>query len=140
MAHARRAQVTGWAGWVVAVALLIGFAGLVHIVYGLAAIAGQAWYLSSIGPVYLFDTAQWGWAMLIGGIVMIASAALLYTGSMLGRVLGVILVAGSLLANGSLFLATPVWSTIAIAIDGLIIYAIIAHGDEMRRLDEEWRI
>lgn len=136
MAHAHKAHVTGWVGWIAAAAFLILFAGIMHIIFGLAAVFSQGWYITATGTVYLLETAQWGWLMVVGGALMILSAALLYSGSMAGRILGSILVIGSIIANIAVFMATPIWSTLVIAVDILILYAIIAHGSETRNLDE----
>lgn len=143
MAHAHKAQVhnaqvTGWVGWIMTASLLMGIAGALHIILGFAAIMSQGWYIAAgSGSVYLLETAQWGWALLIGGLLMLLSSALLYRGNMVGRVLGAILVIGSLAANFSLFMATPIWSTIAIVLGFVILYAIVAHGSEMQQLEGE---
>lgn len=137
MAHVQhKAHVTGWVGWIMAAAFLMLFAGIMHIIFGFAAVFSQGWYIAAGGTVFLLESAQWGWAMVVGGILMILSAVLLYMGNMAGRILGSILVIGSLIANFSVFMATPIWSTIVIVVDFLILYAIIAHGDEMKHLDE----
>lgn len=136
MAQAHKAHVTGWVGWVAAAAFLILFAGIMHIIFGFAAVLSQGWYMTATGTVYLLSSAEWGWAMVIGGVLMIISAMLLYMGNMLGRILGAILVIGSLIANFSMFASAPIWSTLIIIVDFVILYAILAHGGEMKHLDE----
>lgn len=113
MAHAHKvqangAQVTGWVGWVMAAAFLLGFTGILHIAYGLAALMSQDWYITSAGTVYMLDMTQWGWALVLGGILMLVSSGLLYTGNMAGRVLGAVLTIGSIVANIALFAVAPV--------------------------------
>lgn len=134
--HVHKAQVTGWVGWIAAAAFLILFAGILHIVFGFAAIMSQGWYLTGTGTAYLLNTEQWGWTLIIGGALMIMSAMLLYMGSMAGRIIAGIIVVGSIFANIAVFSLTPIWSTLAIVVDIVILYAIIAHGSEMKNLDE----
>ena len=68
---------------------------------------------------------------------MLLSSELLYVGNMAGRALGAILAIGSIIANIALFAATPIWLTIAIVLGVVILYAIIAHGGEMKNLEVE---
>jgi hypothetical protein len=138
MAHAQGTHsVSGWVGWVGVASFLMLFIGIMHIIYGFAALFNYSWYVSSTGTTYLFDLTQWGWGLLIGGSLLVLTGILLFTGSMVGRIIGGILVSLSLIANLSVLLIAPVWSIIAIVFDVLILYAIIAHGGEMQHLDEE---
>lgn len=137
MAQVQKTHVSGWVGWVGVASFLMIFLGIMHIIYGFAALFSYTWYISAPGATYLLNLASWGWALLVGGGVMILTGILLFTGSLAGRIMGGILVALSLIANISILTVAPVWSVIAIIFDVLILYAIIAHGDEMRHLDEE---
>jgi hypothetical protein len=73
--------------------------------------------------------------MVVGGILWILAATLLLAGNMVGRIIGVVLALLSLWANISLIAIAPVWSSIAIVLDVLVIYAIVAHGREMKMLE-----
>ena len=54
---------------------------------------------------------------------------------MFGRIFGALLAVVGMVANLALIEVTPVWSIIAIAVSIFILYAIIAHGGEMKRDD-----
>jgi hypothetical protein len=139
MANAQQVQhhgVTGWTGWVAFASFILAITGIYHIVLGIGGIFGQDWYIYSSGSVWLFDSSTWGWTMLVGGIILTLTAFLLLAGNMFGRVLGAILALGSLFANLAMISQTPAWSIIAIVLDILVIYAITAHGSEMKHLDE----
>lgn len=129
-------QVSGWTGWIVFAGVLMAITGLYHAVLGLGGIFGQDWYIYSAGQAWLFDSSAWGWSMLIGGIALILSAMLLMAGNIVGRIVGSILVAASLFANLAVVAIAPVWSLIAIVADLMILYAILVHGKEMKRLAE----
>ena len=138
MAHVHKAQTTGWVGWIGIASFLMFLAGILHIIYGFAALFSYDWYVTTgSGTTYLLSISQWGWTLLIGGILLILTGILLFTGNMFGRIMGGIIVAASLIANVSLLTTAPVWSIIAIVFDVLILYAIIAHGGEMQHLDDE---
>lgn len=100
-------RVSGWSGWVVFAAFVMGLSGIFHIILGIAGILSRDWYLYDSGDVFLFNATAWGWSMLIGGALLILSAALLLEGNMFGRIIGAILVVGSLLANVALISVAP---------------------------------
>lgn len=128
-------RVSGWSGWVVFAAFVMGLSGIFHIILGIAGILSRDWYLYDSGDIFLFNATAWGWSMLIGGALLILSAALLLEGNMFGRIIGGILVVGSLLANIALISVAPLWSITVIVIDILILYAIIVHAGELKRLN-----
>jgi len=75
---------------------------------------------------------QWGWLQIIAGALVFAVGLGLFTGRMWARVLGVILVSISALVNFAWATMFPVWSITLLAIDFLVLYALIAHGAEMK--------
>jgi hypothetical protein len=135
MAYAQQ-HVTGWTGWVGTAGFLMALVGVYHIVLGIGGVVGSDWYIYTSNNAFLFDSSAWGWSMIVGGILLSLSSYLLLIGNMVGRVVGSILVIGSIAINAALAPATPAWSAIAIALDLVILYAIIAHGGEMKQLRE----
>jgi hypothetical protein len=61
-----------------------------------------------------------------------AAGAALTTGRMWARVVASILVVLSAIANLAYLPAYPIWSIIALVIDGLVLYALTVHGGEVR--------
>lgn len=133
MANVQQTHASGWTGWIGFASVVMAVSGIVHIIYGLGGIFTQDWYIVSAGnDAYLLDVEAWGWSLLVGGFLLLMASALLVSGNMLGRVIGILIAAGSLVANLALLSVTPVWSILAIVVDVLIIYAIAAHGSEMK--------
>jgi uncharacterized protein (DUF983 family) len=54
------------------------------------------------------------------------------TGNMAARIVGVIIAVISATVNLLFIGAYPVWSTIIIAVDVIVIYAIVVHGRELK--------
>ncbi len=129
----RGSEVTGWTGWISFASFIIALSGIIHVIYGIGGIFAEGWYVYSSGTVHIFDITTWGWWMVAIGVLMILTAILLLSGNLFGRIMGVLLALVSLAANAILINVTPVWSIIAIVVNLFIIYAIIAHGDEMKR-------
>jgi hypothetical protein len=123
------ARATGWAGWVQFAAVVLLISGLFGAIQGLVAIiAPEPYFVVSNGALFLLDLDGWGWWNLAIGILLVVTAAALFTNATWARVVAIIL--ASLSAVGQVFLlpAQPWWSAIIIAVDVLVIYALTAHG------------
>jgi hypothetical protein len=132
---AYRGDISGWAGWVVFAGMMLVLLGFFHIVEGLVAIFDPGYYLvARDGLVVNVDYNVWGWVHVIIGIVAVLAGFGLVIGNMAARVVGVGLAMLSALLNLLFIAAYPVWSTIVIALDVIIIYAIIVHGRELKAL------
>jgi hypothetical protein len=66
------------------------------------------------------------------GVLLILTAVGLFSGAAWARIVAVILAGLSAVVQLMLIPAQPWWSLIVIAIDVLIIFAVIAHGEELR--------
>jgi hypothetical protein len=130
-------NVTGWAGWIAFASFVLALTGIYHIILGIGGVLGQDWYLYSSGQTFWFDSSAWGWTMIVGGVILLLTSYLLAVGNMVGRIVATIVALASLIANISLFSVAPVWSLIAIILDVMVIYAVTAHGREMKDLYRE---
>jgi hypothetical protein len=74
----------------------------------------------------------WGWTHLIIGAIAVLAGLGLLAGNLAARVVGVVIALLSALVNLAFISAYPVWSTIVIALDVIVIYAIIVHGRELK--------
>jgi hypothetical protein len=130
-------EVTGWVGWIVFAGTMMLLIGTFHVIQGLVALFDDAYYLvGANGLVVSVDYTQWGWVHLVAGVVVIAAGLGLFTGRTWARVVGVILVAISAILNFAFIAAFPVWSLTIIALDVFVIYALTAHGGELRAARE----
>ncbi len=125
--------VSGWVGWVGFAAIMLILNGVFSLIQGLIAVIGSNYYyVATNGSLFLFDLTGWGWWNLIVGVALILTGLALFTGATWARIVAVI--AAGLSAIGQLLLvpAQPWWALIVIALDVLVIYAITAHGRELR--------
>ena len=123
---------TAWAGWVRFGAIVLLVSGVFSAIQGLIALIGpNTYYAVSGGSLFLFDVNGWGWWNLIIGVLLVLTGLALFTGAMWARVVGVILAIISAVVQMMLVPAQPWWSFMVIAMDVLVIYAIIAHGEEL---------
>jgi hypothetical protein len=126
-------QPTAWAGWVAFAGVMLIMLGSFQIVQGLVALFDDGFYLvRPNGLVVDVDYNTWGWIHTVIGIVGVLAGIGLLAGNMAARVAGVVIAALSALVNLAFISAYPVWSTILIAFDVIVIYAIIVHGRELK--------
>jgi hypothetical protein len=127
------AEPTAWVGWIVFAAVMMIMVGILHAIEGFVALFKDSYYLvSKSGLLFTVDYTAWGWIHLIAGLLVAGAGAALFTGRMWARVIGVGIAVLSLLVNFAFIQAYPIWSTVMIAVDVLIIYALTVHGREMR--------
>lgn len=130
-------EVTGWVGWIIFAGTVMTLVGTFHVIQGLVALFDDTYYLVGQSGLVVEDYAAWGWAHLISGVVIFAAGLALFSGKMWARTLGVILATVSAILNFAFIAAFPVWSLTVIALDVFVIYALTAHGAEMKRVAKE---
>ena len=124
---------TGWTGWVTFAAVILIIDGVFSGLQGLVALTGpDTSILSTPGALFIFDAEGWGWWNVALGVLLILTAVGLFSGAAWARVVAVVVAGLSAVVQMMLVPAQPWWSLIVIAIDVLVIYAIIAHGEELR--------
>jgi hypothetical protein len=118
--------ISGW--WVFAGVLLL-IAGVLNIVYGIAAI-GDSKFFTEHGQYIISSLHAWGWIILILGVLELVAAFSLFSGGEFGRWFGIFV--ASLNAIGALMTIpnNPFWSLAVFALALIIIYKLIEVGPE----------
>ncbi|HEV8251519.1 MAG TPA: hypothetical protein VGQ15_16225 [Gaiellaceae bacterium] len=114
-------------GWILFAGVLLGFAGVWNTINGMLAIGKSKVFVAD--AEYIFsDLRTWGWIILFLGILQLAAAFMLASGSEFARWFG-IGVAG-LNAIGQLYYvpAQPWWAMAMFAVDILIIYGLAVYA------------
>ncbi len=116
---------SGW--WVFAGALLL-IAGVLNIIYGIAAI-GDSKFFTANATYIISSLHTWGWVSLILGVLELIAAFSLFAGGEFGRWFGIFV--ASLNAIGALLSipAYPFWSLAIFALAIIIVYKL-AEGPE----------
>jgi hypothetical protein len=82
--------------------------------------------------MFQFDITTWGWIHLILGIVVALAGVGLLAGRSWARVVGITLAVLSAIANFMFIPHYPFWALLVIALDVFVIWALAAHGGELR--------
>jgi hypothetical protein len=120
------------AGLTLAAAVLMMLSGIWNLLEGLAAVIKGSFFV--VLPNYAFNLSVvgWGWFHLILGAVVFAAGCALLTDRPWARTIGVLLASISAIVNFLYIPYWPVWSVIVIAIDLLIIWALVSPRRQYR--------
>ena len=112
--------ISGW--WVFAGVLLL-VAGILNIIYGIAAIGDSRFFTENVDFI-ISSLNTWGWVHLIVGVLELVAAFSLFSGGEFGRWFGIFV--ASLNAIGALLAlpAYPFWSLAIFALSIIIIYKL----------------
>jgi len=125
---------TGWTGWISFAAIMMIIGGSLNALYGVIAAVDDEWVVfTNRADVYL-DVSQWGWAHIIMGVIVLLAGIGLFSGNIVARTVAVIVASISLLVNFFFIPVYPFWALTVIIIDALVIWALTAHGREMRKV------
>ena len=123
---------SGWTGWIAFAGVIMIISGGLNALYGLIGVVNDEWVVWTNRSSLYLDISQWGWVHLVVGLVMLLAGIGVFSGNILARTVGVIVASVSLIANFFFIPAYPLWALIVITIDLLVIWALTAHGREMR--------
>ena len=99
--------------------------GLLGFFEGLAAVLRNNFFVVSSRYAFNWTPHAWGWThIIIGAVVFVAGAALL-TGKLWARMVGVLFCSLSIIAQFLYLPYYPVWSIVVIALDALVIWALL---------------
>jgi hypothetical protein len=115
-------------GRTVFAAILLMIAGVLNIIYGIAAI-GDSKFFTEHGQYIISSLHTWGWIVLILGVLELVAAFSLFSGGEFGRWFGIFIAAlnsmGALLTIPN----NPFWSLAIFALSIIVIYKL-AEGPE----------
>lgn len=120
----------------------IAFASILLMISGfLQALEGIAGVVNSDSKVFVMthdstywlhmNTTSWGWLHLIMGIIVVLAGFGVMYGAVWARTVGVLFASISILVNFAFIPIYPVWAIVLIAVDLIIIWALVGHGRDL---------
>jgi hypothetical protein len=135
MAQTRQPRVTGWIGWVLFAGIVMFTAGIFNVIEGLVALFNSDYFVvRPSGLLVHVDYAAWGWTLLLFGILLLFAGYGVLNGQTWARVTGVVVAVLNVLVHLAFIAAYPIWITLTIVLDVIVIYALVVHGREARAL------
>ncbi|WP_336712961.1 DUF7144 family membrane protein [Arthrobacter sp. USHLN218] len=120
------------AGTILMAGVIMIVAGAFHILQGLVALFDDQFFVVGKEYIYRFDVTSWGWTHLIGGLLLVFGGAALFRGAVWARILAVVLASLSAVLNFMWLPYYPLWGSLIIVLDVVIIWAVLAHPRDLR--------
>ncbi|HEY3190423.1 MAG TPA: hypothetical protein VGJ70_23230 [Solirubrobacteraceae bacterium] len=119
-------------GWVIFAGSMLAMVGSLNFIYGIAAISNSKFFVRDAQYV-ISDLNTWGWVLLSIGVIQFLAAFAIWTGSEIGRWIGIISAGLNAIAQ---MLAIPAYPFLALAlfsVDILVIYGLAVYGGHKLR-------
>lgn len=121
-------------GWVVFSGIAIALAASANLIFAITVLAKSDWIVLTPEALVRFDLTTVGVIYLIFAVFQFFVAMAVFNGELWARVLGIVGASLNLVAQMAFMSLYPAWSWLLIIIDGLIIYGLTVHGDEVAEL------
>jgi hypothetical protein len=122
---------SGWIGFAAIVMVIIGG---IDFFQGLIAVFDDQYYVVTASGFLVFDLTQWGWLMMIWGVLLVLAGLALAAGQGWARWFTIILVGLNFFAQLG-FLGNsnyPLWALTALALNVVVLYALTARWSESK--------
>ena len=123
---------TGWVVWVFFAGGMLVLIGVIQVISGLVSLFRNQVY--AVRPDRLpvnVSYGVWGWTHLVLGVLLVALGYAVLAAKPWARFTAVGLAGLSALVNVVFLPAYPAWAMIVIALDLIVIYALLVHGGEL---------
>lgn len=117
--------VTNWAGWVAVVGFMLCLAGCFTVAQGAMGVLRRWFDIGGPRPGS-------GWGLILVGLALVASGWGVLAGRWWARGIAVVLAAADAAVSLALLEVYPVWMTVTVCLDAAVIYALVAHGRDLR--------
>lgn len=118
-------------GWVTFAGIVALVAGGYNALGGLAALSDDDTLTAQATEVlYGIDLTAWGWFWLLLGAAQLLAGVLVLQRNELGRWLAIVIAALSALVTVFLIVVFPLWAIAVLALDTLVLYALVTHEAE----------
>jgi hypothetical protein len=126
-------ETSGWAvGFIVFAAIMMIMVGCFQFFAGLVAIFENEFYVATRNYIFQFDATTWGWVHLVVGLIVAFAGWGVLSGRTWARVVGITLAVVSAIANFLWLPYYPFWALAIITLDVFVIWALAAHGGQLR--------
>lgn len=128
---------SGWVGWAVFGGIVLIIVGVFNALLGLAGVIGpdSVYFVNSEAEaLWLFDVSGWGWWHLFLGLALALVGVFVLRGASWARITAVVLVAINAVSQLATLPVSPWWALTIIALDVLVIYALIVHGKALANI------
>ena len=109
--------------------------GVFHALAGLTALLDDSFYQVPKSYALEANVTTWGWVHLIGGVAFVAAGFFLLSGNLFARIIAVFAAMVSAVASFWSIPYYPVWNILILALDDAVIWAVVAHGHQLKPVE-----
>jgi hypothetical protein len=120
-------------GWVIFAGTIAAMAAVLNVVYGLTMLFNSEWVALAPRAIISFDLTTAGAVTLFLGILQLMVALGIFNGDLWARVVGMVAAGLNILVQMGFMSIYPQWSWLLIGVNGLLIYGLAVHGDEVAK-------
>ena len=121
-------------GITVTAAIILFLAGFLDVMTGIVGLVTNEFYVTTQKWVFQFDATTWGWIHIIVGLIAVGAGFGLFAGQVWARTVAVIAACVSMIANFIWLPYYPWWALLIITFDVFVIWAVTAHGRDIRNM------
>lgn len=125
---------TWWLGPIAFAATMITLAGLFNLISGLSAIFSDRLFVVGAQGALVLNVTGWGWVHLLFGIMLVATGIGVLLGVLWAQLGAIVLVVVNMCSQLLLLPAYPLWSLVIIAVDAVVLWALMVHSPEVADL------
>ena len=104
------------------------------IISGLVGLFNSEFYVVTLRWIFQFDISTWAWIHLIVGSIILVAGILLFQGAVWARTVGVIIAVIAGLLSFAWLPYYPIWAILFIVVSIAIIWALTAHGRDIKEM------
>lgn len=130
--YARGPVATGWVGWIWFAGLALVLVGAFNLIHGLVAVFTDDVLVAAGEGLVVLDLTTWGWVHTVAGVLQVVIGLMLFTGARWARIGAIIVVMLNAVAQLAALNVQPTWSLVIIALDIVVLWALVVHGEEAR--------
>jgi hypothetical protein len=131
-----RTEPSGWVGWVLFAGTMLLLVGSFQAMAGFVALFKDDYFVVTQSKLLITtDYTAWGWTQIALGALAIAGGYGVMVGKLWARIYAIVYAGIAALVNMTFLSAYPIWMTIMITIDVLVIWALCVHGREVKAMN-----
>jgi len=132
---ASRTEPSGWVGWVLFAGTMLLLVGSFQAMAGFVALFKDDYYVVTSSKLLVSTNyTAWGWTQIALGALAVAGGYGVMVGKLWARIYAIVYAGIAALVNMTFLSAYPIWMTIMITIDVLVIWALCVHGREVKAM------
>ena len=121
-------------GWVIFSGLMVAIAAATNLVAGATLLINDEWVVLAPDALVVFDLTTVGVIYLAFAALQFFVAMGIFHGDLWARILGIVAASFNVIAQFAFMSIYAQWAWVSIVINGLIIYGLAVHGDEVAEL------